>query len=383
VRRPDWWAAGHVRRDSIIAILGVEVLALVAGVLLVRGGATGAPSWSRLLGLPLLLGLFVLVTVRVRHRSLPVWIALTLRDRRRRVRLAATVPRNVPLVDVLVGSAQVTPFADRTGMTFGVLRSGRVSSVTMAVESGRGEILTAAPTARLPLKALRWVLTQRDIELHEARLVVHQAGEQGGVPRHGRRRVAWVSLSIDPMRCPGAVQARGGGTTGLLRALTTQAARLAVRCSDVGVRLVPLDGERLRSAIALCAGTPGPSNGPAGTVSDRGEGWRRWSGGAVAHTTFWVERMPRGTGVEEVLDLLAGLTVESVTVSLAVRSAAGRAVERLLVRIGSPLADAEHLEAELTSTLAQHGFRVVSLRGQQLAGVRATLPAVLASGRLT
>jgi type VII secretion protein EccE len=372
--RPDWWGAGRVRRDWLVSVVGLEVVALVVAAL-----AAQNRRWIQIIALPAVVGLLVLVAARVRRRWVPLWVAVAIAYRRRRRRIAAAAALGVPAVDTLVDGAQLTSFADRTGMTFGVLRSGTVWSLTMGVEAGHGEILTAAPTERLPLQALAWVLHERDIDLHEARLVVHQAGAQARVPAAGRRRLVWISLSIDPRRCPAAVEARGGGTTGSLRALTTQAARLAVRCSDIGVRLVPLDTERLRSALALSAQAPVSPRQAAGPPLDYAEAWRGWNGGQLSHATYWLERLPRGAGVEDVLDVLAGLPVESLTVSLAARRTAGRVTQRVLVRIGCLPADCDRMRVELAETLRRYGLRGVPLDGQQVLAVRATLPVVLSS----
>jgi ESX secretion system protein EccE len=372
--RPDWWSAGRVRRDWLVTLIGLELVVLVVAVLVASRN-----RWMMLVGLPALMALLVLVAARVRRRWVPLWIAVALAYRRRRTRIAAAARRGVPAIDTLMDAARLTSFADRTGMTFGVLRSGRVWSLTMSVETGHGDILTAAPTAELPLEALPWVLEGRDIDLYEARVVVHQAGSQARVPAACRRRLVWISLSIDPHRCPAAVEARGGGTTGSLRALTAQAARLAVRCSDLGVRLVPLDGEHLRSALGLCVQTPPSQRQSAGPPLEYGETWRHWNGGPLTYATYWLERLPRGAGVEDVLDLLSGLPAESLTVSLAVRRAAGRVTQRVLVRTGCLPDECAQLRGELTATLHRHGLRGVPLDGQHVLGVRATLPVVLAS----
>src|SRR3954453_17459924 len=71
--RPDRWGAGHAARDWLVTVVGLEVVALVAAVLVDQGS-----RWTVVLALPAVVGLLVLVAgvcadAASRSGSRPPW----------------------------------------------------------------------------------------------------------------------------------------------------------------------------------------------------------------------------------------------------------------------------------------------------------------------
>lgn len=372
--RPDWWAARSLLREWSWVVVGLELVALGVALAWSAGGARPAAA-----ALAVAVGAGVGLAGRRHGQWVPLLAVLAVTRRRRARGLARAARRGTPVLDAVLPDVEIGSFTDRTRTTFGVLRSGPTWSLTLElVPAGSTDLVGAPAAAGLPPEALPWTVHGRDIVLGEARLVVHQAGGQTDLPAHVRRRRTWLALAVDPRRCPEAVLARGGGVDGALKALTTQAARFAVRSVELGVRALPADADDLRAALALCARTT--TGTPGGTAASYAETADSWRCGDVEHATYWVRRAPEGHGVDDLLDALARVPLGSVTVASAVRPADhGEPLQRTLVRVTHAEPDPAPLLAAVVAAAADAGVTLVPLRGHHVPGLRATLPAVVAA----
>lgn len=188
------------------------------------------------------------------------------------------------------------------------------------------------------------------------------------------RRTAWVTVRLDPRRCPAAVRERGSGVVGAHRALIGALSRVRSALLARGVATRPLDvDELLRAGVTAAelqavAGSPRP-------VALR----ERWSGvtaGGVGHASYAITGWP-ARGTPRSLDALTGVRALSATVALSISPSGEpgqvglRGLVRVSARTPSELATADERLRQLGPRL---GIRLTPLRGLQLAGLAATLP---------
>src|SRR5262245_18550604 len=200
-----------------VAVWQVAVVAAVVGV-------SGRPAGLVLGGV-----LLAATAVRVRGRWLDEWVGAYLRFRRRRARRQAHPPAT-PLDDV-APHLQVRTHTDRSGTVVGLVADGTAWTAVLRVEP------PPASFADL-LDRLAGALDHADVRVAEVQLV------SWAVPTPDTAsawRVYWVAVRFSPGADPAAVQARGGGETGAVRATAVAALRLATSLRQGGCTVRVLD----------------------------------------------------------------------------------------------------------------------------------------------
>jgi type VII secretion protein EccE len=307
------------------------------------------------------LAVLVVAAVRVRGRWLDQWLLIGLGFRRRSRSSAAS-----PLATVAVRS-----FANQAGDRVGIATDGRageqalvaVLRVELPPRAGRDEV---AARLRVVLDRLYEAFEDADVRLTAAQLVTWAVptpalnGE--GVEAH---RVHWVAVRFEPRDHPAAVEARGGGEDGALRATAAVALRLAASLRQYGFPVRVLDAPELREDLTTSIGAdPGK---PA-------ERWGCWTSGALHHAGYRLRRAARDRdALAATLAWIARPPALTTCVSVLLRrSGNGRPAAHVVVRVAVPVqAPARPALREATKALAAYA---VALNGTHARGVRATLP---------
>ena len=168
-------------------------------------------------------------------------------SRRSAVRRARTCPdaAEAEPTAAMLGYARRRDLGEATtsadGAPVGVVRIGGRWTVVLTVRSDQQLVARVGEADTAPLHVAVPLLDTAGIRLDSIQLVVLNSPgssalpEQsaaltshlellGGLPTAARRRVL-VALRLDPLDCPKAIEARGGGMAGIRRALAASAAR--------------------------------------------------------------------------------------------------------------------------------------------------------------
>ena len=186
------------------------------------------------------------------------------------------------------------------------------------------------------------------------------------------RRSTWVTVRLDPRRCPAAVRERGGGVPGAHRALLGAVSRVRGALDAAGLNSRVLDTDELLRAALSCA----ELTGAAGRDQQVGlrESWRGATTAGVGHSSHAISGWQGSPGG---LDALTSVRALSTTVALALSpgtedgSVGLRGLVRLSARSPGELSSAE---AVLRERATGSGVVLTPLNGQQAAAVTATLP---------
>lgn len=284
----------------------------------------------------------------------------------------------------------LTEATDRTGAQVGIFGDGRCWSALLAVEaaeSGRGAVGGSTP---LPLHVVADALRTRDVHMAAVQILTHtipapaaELSEDSPCVRSYRslsphvipaRRFTWVVLRLDPLRCPEAVVARGGGAVGAHRALLGTMSRLVTALDVAGVPARPVAADEALNVLTLTAGiSPGRySELPRRTR----EFWDSWAADDTVQACFWVRRWPRPAHAQDVglLARLGDVRGAFTTVSLTMTGQEERGVHfRAVVRVaGTSREELAHIVTELHGAAAD--ARLTRLDGEQLPAVLETLP---------
>jgi ESX secretion system protein EccE len=242
----------------------------------------------------------------------------------------------------------------------------------------------------LPLGALGPCLEDRGVVLDAIQVVWHCYPGSAALPSSSpalrsylevlgplpaaARRTTWVALRLDPRRCPTAVTERGGGVLGCHRALIGAVSRVRSALASRGVSTRPLDADQLlRAAITAAELSAVPGTGRPVALS---EGWTAVTAAGVGHASYaitgWGSR-----GCAHNLNGLTGVRALSTTVALSLSPGddGGAVGLRGLVRVSARNpAELEAADSRLQAVSRQLGVALSPLRGQQVAGLAATLP---------
>ena len=185
-------------------------------------------------------------------------------------------------------------------------------------------------------------------------------------------RSTWVTVRLDPRRCPSAVRERGGGVAGAHRALLGALSRVrgALELAGLSARVLSTD-ELLRAAISAAELSQAAGRGEPVELHER---WRRVHSGGIAHTSYGIGSWPSDAGK---LDSLTSIRALSTTVSLALSPApeAGRVGMRGVVRVSARTSDElQGADDRVRALSASSDIRLERLNGQQAAAIAATLP---------
>ncbi|HEX5495463.1 MAG TPA: type VII secretion protein EccE, partial [Mycobacteriales bacterium] len=379
---------GQLGRFGIGQVVGWQVAA--ASVLL----GLSAGGWWRWVGLGPAGAIVLLTLIPVRGRWLHQWIAMRWRFWWRVPRPVTDPradPRLVPLRELLPDLA-VLAAEGRSGEQLGIVQDGRAWVALVAVNSDDDLLPGPEAPPRLPVRSLLDVLSVDDIRLAAVQVLLHTvpapsgllAGPIGSARSYqelsaGRvpaAQLVWVALRLDPVLCPDAVAARGGGPDGVHRALRRCVARTVEVLEAAGIRSRGLDAEEVRSALAASAGVAPRRTSP--DARHTGEQWGGWTCDGVVHNTYWLRRWPAdpSRGMPELLAALVALPVLFTTLSLTLMPRDDDRVRfQAMARISCVSADsARQAGSTLHRAMSAIGFRAVRMDGEQAPAAVATMP---------
>ena len=266
-------------------------------------------------------------------------------------------------------------------------------TAVLHVEPPSGLVQQVVGVPNLPLGALTPTLEDRGVVLDAIGVIWHCYPGSTALPPSSpalssylevlgplpvaARRTTWVTIRLDPRRCPAAVRERGGGVVGAHRALIGALSRVRSALEARGVQTRPLDVDQLLRAGVSAAELTAMLN--SATASDRKVVLReRWTGvtaGGVGHASYAVTGWPKGA--PHSLNALTGVRALSATVALSIAPSGeqGQVGVRGLVRVSARTPSELEAADERLRTLGQRlGIRLTPLRGLQVAGLAATLP---------
>jgi type VII secretion protein EccE len=174
----------------------------------------------------------------------------------------------------------------------------------------------------------------------------------------------FLAARLTPRDAAEAAATRGGGLSGVDKAMATTIARVAKALSESDIPYRVLDAEELLDAVSSSVGA---------TDGRFDERWRGWYGAGLAQVCLEVDEWPRTPAV----DFLIGLTrVGAALVSVSVElSPLGDEVGlRGLVRVGADSARINQAVREVSDAARRVGARLHRLDGAHGPGVYATSP---------
>jgi type VII secretion protein EccE len=188
------------------------------------------------------------------------------------------------------------------------------------------------------------------------------------------RRTTWITVRLDPCRCPAAVAERGGGVIGCHRALIGALSRVRSALESRGVSTQPLDADQLlRAGIAAAELSGVVGTGQSAVLN---EGWTAVTAAGVGHASYAITGWGAGGAVHN-LNALTGVRALSTTVALALSPGEDGAAVGLqgLVRVSARNpAELEAADGQLQMVSQRLGVALRPLSGLQVAGLAATLP---------
>ncbi|NMO93437.1 type VII secretion protein EccE [Actinomycetospora sp. TBRC 11914] len=376
--------------DRLGGVLVVEIGLAVALGLLALGPAL-LPVAGIVLSVALVAGL-----VRVRGELVGTWALLAVRHRARPRDTTAEpdTPDDEGLglgpLDAVLGEVVVVDDRDHDGRPVALARTDDGTWTAVLVPDTDELPLLVGPgtAADFPLGALAGTLSDRGVVLDALSVVRHvRPGPADSPARQAHREVlgpladaahrsAWLVVSLDPDRCPGAVAERGGGVLGARRALVGALARIARVLADHDLPVRPLDRAGLRDAVATAA-VVDLDRAPDSGIEER---WDAVVVGEVGHATRDAADLPVPAGGPLDLDDLAAPEA-ATTVALTLRPGppgpdgdpwVGVSVRvRVSARTPDELAEAGR---GVVAAARARGVRLDPWHGRQAAGLRGTLP---------
>lgn len=387
----------------LVNLIVVEVGLALALVLLAV-----APRWWPVAALALTGGV-VIAGVRRHGRWAPQWIVIgisfALRSRLRQTQLgpvgdderlgrepdsAVTGPEDARVtvlrlfVDDLVVAAATTHGQQSVGMAW---QRGTWTAVLL-VEPRPALLAPVGTHAPLPLRALADCLADRGVVLDAIKVVSHchpgtsrLAADAPAVAAYQEvlgplpvvsRRATWITVQLDPQRCPAAVRQRGGGVAGAHRALLGAVSRVqgVLEVDGIGTRALGTD-ELLRAAVS-CAEL-GPALGNGIDVQVR-EDWDGVSSGGVHHASYGISGWPAGAAELQGLTRVRALST-TLTLAMSPSGEDGRHGLAGILRVTARSAAQARAAGERARTAGEGaGLRLEALNGQQAAALTATLP---------
>jgi len=205
--------------------------------------------------------------------------------------IPAPVDPRVSVLRLLVGDLVMATAVDHEHTPVGLAwhRGGWTTSVL--VDPTPELVSVAGPPVLLPLRALAACLDDRGVVLDAITVLWHSYPGGGSLTSEApaaaayrevlgpltmvARRSTWVSVRLDPLRCPAAVRERGGGVAGAHRAVLGAVARVRGVLDGAAIASRSLDDKELLSAALRGAdwcGRARRDGGVAGTLGSRHRG---------------------------------------------------------------------------------------------------------------
>ena len=388
---------GFPMSNVVVLELGAAIAFVIIAV---------APSLWPLAAL-VVLGALAVGCTRWRGRWLPQWTGLLVRFLcRSRGRVAAPVAARtelsrdatrdltgpedarVALLRLLVEDLVVASSTDHEQQPVGLSWHRGAWTAALAIDPVPVMVSPVGAHTDVPLAALAHCLRDRGVVLDSIGVIWHCYPGSSRLPADSpavaaynevlgplpavAQRSTWVTVRLDPSRCPDAVHERGGGVAGAHRALLGALSRVQGALDAAGLNSRVLSTDELLRAAVSCAELAAEVG-----QSARVELNERWGGvrsGGVAHAGYSISNWPLETGR---LDALTSIRALSTTVALALSTGTEhdnvglRGLVRVSARTAEELATAE---GRLTALTAGSGIRVFRLNGQHAQAVASTLP---------
>ncbi|MEY7974438.1 type VII secretion protein EccE [Saccharomonospora xinjiangensis] len=296
----------------------------------------------------------------------------------------------VSLLRLAVPDLVVAQGRDHEHQEVGFAYHDGIWTAVLLVEPTPALITQAGGAPSLPLSALAPCLEDRGVVLDSIQMTWHCYPGSAALPADSpalasymevlgplpaaARRTTWVSVRLDPKRCPTAVRERGGGVVGAHRALIGALSRVRNAMETHGVPTRPLSpDELLRAGISAAELT-----GVAGS-STQVRMQERWTGvttAGIGHASYAITNWPKGK-ISTTLNALTSVRALSATVAMSISPSdeENRIGLRGVVRLSAR--NPRELDAgdqRLTSVSERIGVTLTPLRGRQAAGFAATLP---------
>lgn len=263
-------------------------------------------------------------------------------------------------------------------------------TAVLLVEPTPALISQAGDSASLPLSALAPCLEDRGVLLDAIKVIWHCYPGSAALPTDSpalssymevlgplpaaARRTTWITVRLDPRRCPAAIRERGGGVVGAHRALIGALSRVrnALESKDVPTRPLSPD-ELLRAGIASAEMTAAVSGNTPVKMQER---WTGVTAAGVGHASYAISEWPKGK-ITHTLNAFAGARALSSTVALSIEPSAeeGKIGLRGVVRVSARNPrELEAADKQLSTLAGEVGVELTALHGKQLEGLAATLP---------
>ncbi len=263
-------------------------------------------------------------------------------------------------------------------------------TAVLLVEPTPALITQAGAAPSLPLAALAPCLEDRGVILDSIQMTSHCYPGSAALPAESpalesylevlgplsapARRTTWISVRLDPKRCPTAVRERGGGVVGAHRALMGALSRVRNALESQGVPTRPLNPEELlRSGISAAELTDVAGSTTSVRMHER---WGGVTAAGIGHASYAITGWPKGR-ISSNLNALTSVRALSATVAMSISPASdeGKVGLRGVVRISARNPrELEAGEQRLTSISERIGVTLTPLRGSQASGFASTLP---------
>lgn len=185
-------------------------------------------------------------------------------------------------------------------------------------------------------------------------------------------QAVWLVVRLSPTDAVEAASSRGGGVSGVDRALAAVIGRIEKTLAAAGVPHEVLDADGLGDALTLSCGLDALPPTPRGAPLAR-ERWVAWNAGGLEHVSFTVTGWPRDP-TNDLFTGLSSLSACAVAVSIALRPQGTEIGFLGLVRVVAPSARLRGAVRQLTGTARGLGLRLRRLDGEHGRAVYATAP---------
>ncbi len=263
-------------------------------------------------------------------------------------------------------------------------------TAVLLVEPTPALITQAGGAPSLPLSSLAPCLEDRGVVLDSIQITWHCYPGSAALPADSpalasymevlgplpaaARRTTWVSVRLDPKRCPTAVRERGGGVVGAHRALIGALSRVRNALESHGVPTRPLSPDELLRAGISAAELTGVAG--SNTKVRLQERWTSVTAAGIGHASYAITGWPKGKITTNLNALTSVRALSStVTMSISPSDEENRIGLRGVVRVSAR--NPRELDASdqrLNALSERVGVTLTPLRGRQAAGFAATLP---------
>ncbi|HKN95690.1 MAG TPA: type VII secretion protein EccE [Pseudonocardiaceae bacterium] len=389
-----------------MANLVVIEVGLAVGLILFAVGRTMTMLYAG--GVVLVIAL-VIALLRWSGRWFTQWVRLTLRYTfRSHTRTVEPVPAadetatpdaqavlgpedaRVNLLRLVVPDLVVAQGVDHEHRQVGIAWHDGSWTAVLLVEPTPALIAQVGATPNLPLGALAPCLEDRGVVLDAIQVIWHCYPGSAALPvtspalasylevlgplPAAARRTTWISVRLDPRRCPSAISERGGGVVGAHRALIGALSRVRSALEGRGVPTRPLDPDELLRSGVSAAELVGAARANLRVAMNE-----RWTGvttAGIGHASYAITHWPRGRNVSSI-NGLTGIRALSSTVAMSISPSGedGQVGLRGLVRVSARTpGELQDAHQRLHSMANRLNVSLTPLRGLQVAGLAATLP---------